>query len=608
MWYVTYTFAGIAFAAYLARTIADSVPAHFPHKIYRIAGISLVLAVAVLAIIGEGFSRHYKGLIKARLPALSAKATDSLYDITVQDIRINIFTRAVTVYGLRMAVNLDVLQRRREDGRPPHIVLDATVPEAHITGVQWQDLSAERSLSCRSVTLTKPEIRVQIMPEWQQKARALTNASPAINSVHAKRILIEEPQFDVRYSYGDEGFVIHAAGGKLRARDWDFHPQQPFDKDRFFGAAEAEVSLTGVSYNYPGALYRYAISNIEFSTKSGNGSIKNLDIRAAFSYNEMYARIGYRRDLYECRLPVVKLSRLDWKSLLARHQFAAEHLELLYPDLLIYLSKRPPPATHRPPGYYPHQLLLRLRLPLNIRNISLADASVRYAELNNKTGEVGTLEFNYLRGEIYNVTNRLEDIQRLPLCRAIIGGKFMHRTDIGAIINFALDSRKGSFSLIGRVHGLNASQIRSPVRAMAIADIASLNIPDASIRIAGNEDSTWGKFCIKYNNLKIKLKKWDEVDSDVHSRMFLSFLANKLLLYRDNPMPGEALRTVVTGVPRGTVRSFFVMLWKNIFQACTLTAIRDEGALDIVKRQASNKGKPKKRFFKGLFPKRTKPR
>jgi hypothetical protein len=30
----------------------------------------------------------------SRLPALSAKATDSLYDITVQNIRINIFTRA----------------------------------------------------------------------------------------------------------------------------------------------------------------------------------------------------------------------------------------------------------------------------------------------------------------------------------------------------------------------------------------------------------------------------------------------------------------------------------------------------------------------------------
>ena len=123
----------------------------FPHKTYRIAGISLVVIVGALAIIGEQFSRHYKGLILARLPALSAKATDSLYDITVQDIRINICTRAVTVHGLRMAVNIDVLQRRRAEGRPPHVLLDVTVPEAHITGVKWKDLSAEGSLSCRSV-------------------------------------------------------------------------------------------------------------------------------------------------------------------------------------------------------------------------------------------------------------------------------------------------------------------------------------------------------------------------------------------------------------------------------------------------------------------------
>jgi hypothetical protein len=243
-------------------------------------------------------------------------------------------------------------------------------------------------------------------------------------------------------------------------------------------------------------------------------------------------------------------------------------------------------------------------MPLSIRSINLWNNTVRYSETNSKTGATGTLEFNYLRGGIYNVSNRPEEIARKPICRALISGKFMHRIDIAGVFDFALDSRKGAFSMMGRVRGLDAAQIRGPVRALAMADVTSLRIPDARMRIAGNEDSTWGHFTILYNNLKLKLNKWSEHDSDVHSRVFLSFLANKLLLYSDNPMPGEQLRSVVTGVPRGNIRSFFPMLWKNIFQACMLTAIRDEGALDIVKRKAANKGKPKRKFFKGLFPKR----
>ncbi len=564
-----------------------------------------MVLVVVFVAIGESFSRHYKGLIISRLPALSAKATDSLYDISVQDIRINIFTRAVTVHGLRMAVNLDVLQRRRAEGRPPHVVLDVTVPVAQVGGVQWSELAAERSLGCRSVKFIRPEIRVQIMPEWETKDTLRAFSSPpTIDRVHAKRISIEEPQFDVRYSYGDDGFSVQTTGGSISAHDWDFRPRHDFDTTRFFAAREAEISLTGATYTYPGSLYQYAMRGIEFSTRRSAGAIRGLSIRPAMSYEAMYDVIGHRKDIYECALPSVQIEGLDWRALLARHTFFAERLDLDSADLSIYLSKRPPVADSVRPGYYPHQWLKRMRLPLTVRSINVWDGAVRYSEMNGKTGATGTLEFSYLRGGIYNVSNRPEDIARSPTCRAMMSGKFMHRTDMATIVDLDLAGEKGGFQLNGRVQRLDASQIRGPVAAMAIADVTSLHIPDARIHIAGDEDSTWGRFAVRYNDLKVKLNKFDDHDSDIHSRIFLSFLANKLLLYNHNPMPGEPVRTVTTGVARGEIRSFFNMIWKNIFQACTRTAIRDEGAYDIVKRKAANKGKPKRRFFKGLFPKR----
>jgi hypothetical protein len=443
------------------------------------------------------------------------------------------------------------------------------------------------------------------MPEWQDKDTHRPEGPAAIRSVHAQQILIEEPLLDVRYSYGEEGFFIQATGGRIKARDCDFHPHEPFDTARFFAAREAEVSLTGVTYTYPGTLYDYSMSGIRFNTGTGTGVIEGLRIRPAMSYEEMYARIGHRRDIYECHLPTVTLEGLDWRRLLASHALVAERLDIDDAELFIHLSKRPPVSPDIKLGYYPHQWLQRLGMPLSIQNINIWDGTVSYSETNGKTGVTGALVFNYLRGGIYNVTNRPEDIAQVPVCRTLISGKFMHRTDIAAIIDLALNSRKGAFSLNGRVRNLDAAQIREPVRAMAIADVTSLRIPDAVIHIAGDEDSTWGRFSIRYNDLKLKLKKWNDVDSDVHSRVFLTFLANKLLLYSDNPMPGEQLRSVVTGVPRGEIRSFFPILWKNIFQACMLTAIRDEGAFDIVKRKAANKGKPKRKFFKGLFPKRT---
>src|SRR6478736_1543972 len=129
--------------------LKDPLSTPIPHKTLRYIGLALVAIVMLAAIVGETFSRQYKARIMDRLPALAAKATDSLYDISVQNIRINIFTRVVTVYGLRMSVNLDVLQRRRAEGRPPHVILDVTVPEARVAGIKWNELKAEQSLVCR---------------------------------------------------------------------------------------------------------------------------------------------------------------------------------------------------------------------------------------------------------------------------------------------------------------------------------------------------------------------------------------------------------------------------------------------------------------------------
>jgi hypothetical protein len=41
-----------------------------------------------------------------------------------------------------------------------------------------------------------------------------------------------------------------------------------------------------------------------------------------------------------------------------------------------------------------------------------------------------------------------------------------------------------------------------------------------------------------------------------------------------------------------------------MFEAGLETAIRNEGVVDLLNRKHANMGKPKKHFFRGLFPKR----
>ncbi len=420
----------------------------------RIISIVLLVLLAVYAAVGSITSSYYKGLILAKLPALAAKATDSLYDITVQDIRINIFSREVRVTGLRMSANLDVLQRRRAEGREPHVLLDVTVPEAIVGGVHWRELKQERELTCRSVHFSEPEIRIQVMPGWRRQYPRLRRHTPTISRVHAERITIDEPRFDVRYSYGAEGFTVQSSGGHITAQDWDFRPHHPFDTARFFAARVADVRLDGISYAHPGDLYRYALGSIRFSSAEDLLSLRNLRIGPAYPYAELYARIGYRKNIYECALPVLRMDGFEWKRLLSNeHALVARQLAIDTPQLSVYLSKRPPPNPAPHPAYYPPQWLQRLELPTRIGLVSVWDGTVQYSETNAKTGATGNLLFNYLRGSAVNVTNMGAAITSLPDCRVYVSGKLAHRADVAAVIRFPLTSMKGAFSLAGRLTG-----------------------------------------------------------------------------------------------------------------------------------------------------------
>lgn len=568
-------------------------------------GVIILVILAVYAGVGSIFSNYYKRLILARLPSLAAKATDSLYNITVGDVRINILTRVVTVTDLRMSVNLDVLNRRYAEGRPPHVVLDVRVPEAEVAGVHWNDLKKERELTCRKVHFQSPEIRVQIMPWWKQRTKRVRSNAPTVSRVYAKHISIDDPHFDVRYSYGADAFTVQTTGGHITAGDWDFHPRKVFDTSRFFAAKWADVRLDGISYRHPDALYLYTLGSIQFQTREQALNLKDVRISPAFPTAEMYRRMGPHRNIYECALPIVQLKGLQWKRLIAsEHALVAERLVVDTPQLSIYLNKRLAPSPTSDTPYLPAQWLQHLDLPASIGLVSVWDGSVQYSETNAKTGATGVLLFNYLKGNVTNVTNLPSAIEANPECRLFARCKFAYRADLGAVVRFSLKSRKGAFSIMGKLRGLDANGIRTAVSAMALADVKSLQIPDAMVRMAGNEDSLWGDGAIQYNRLKVKLQKWSEKDSDIHSRVLLSFLANKLLLYNANPMPGEQVRRAQIGLARGNIRSFFQMMWKGTLQACVQTAIREEGAYDIAQRRKAAKGKPKQKFFKGLFPKR----
>ncbi|MBS1643830.1 MAG: hypothetical protein JST36_02230 [Bacteroidetes bacterium] len=582
------------------------MPKRLPHKKVHYAGLVVVILFLGFLGVGEGLSIHYKNLIRERLDALSAKATDSLYHISIEGIRINIFTQGVTVYGLRMVVDSTVLQRLTVNNQKPKVILDVSVPRAYISGVKWSGLSKETKLDCKKVAFYQPNISVTILQNSAASNPERMNQTSMLKRVSAASVLIDHPKITLRGNVDDKHYVLQTTGGRIEAEDWAFYPHQSFDTTRFFGAAAARVDLRNAQYSFTNNLYRYTFDRFSFDSKLRTASITDLDISPLMSQAAFYETVGYRKDLFNSHTKLISFYDLDWQSIFLKKSFSVSSLCLTQPELFIFYSKRPPvnPSLVALPPY-PAQRIASIPFAINIPTVNIVNGTIRYGESNVKTGAQGTLAFNYLNGQLFNFTNRQELLAQHPNCHLVLQGRFMHRAPMGILFNFVLNSPKGAFSVNATLRDLDASMVRDQVDALAISELKSLKISQAFLRIAGNTDSTHGLFSIPYQDLRLNLKKWDPHDSDVHSLLFLSFVANKLLLFQDNPMTGDTLRLAATHVLRGQSRSFFQVLWKNVFQACVQIAVRNDGAMDLLKKKEQRKGQQRQKFFKDLFPKRT---
>jgi hypothetical protein len=570
----------------------------------KIAGIVLFS----LLVIGGGIllylTLHYKHIVFARLPVIAAKATDSLYRITAENFSINIYRRSFSLHGVHMRPDSSVLSRMQREGRGPHVLLDITVPEIEISGLHWRDVRKGKQVICESVGIFRPDIRITITNNPPDKDTV--SKEPAVGRIFAAHIRIVDPS--IRYKNGEaqDAFCVRSSGGTITAADWDFRPGMPYDTSRFFYSGSADVRLEMIVYHKPGSGYHFGLNILHFQSLAHQLTMEGVYVKPLVTKKTFYQVEKQQKEVYEGSFPLIRLNKFNWEAFISRQYINAGSIDINDADLEIYLSRLAPPSLKSRMGNYPHQLLQKLTLPLNIPLISLNDGRFRYKELNEKTHRVGTLDFSQIDGYIDHVTNLPEEIALHPSCHINLHGKFMHKSDMKVQFDLPLATKTGDFSVEGSLGELEAGQITDAAKALAMAEIKSLKLHELLFSIKGNDTAADGKVSIRYNDLRVKIQKVEETTKEMRSRGVLSLLANELLLYNDNPMDGEPLRIATTHVRRDSTKSFFNLIWRNLYEAGGQTGIRQEGMADLVRKSNAKKGKEKVRFFKELFPKRKK--
>ncbi|MEZ5016661.1 MAG: hypothetical protein R2800_06385 [Flavipsychrobacter sp.] len=563
-----------------------------------VLAVIAVAALTTLLII----TQHYKGIVKKELPKWVADGTDGLYKLSLKSIGVNIFTNQITFKKVNITPDTSVINQLPANDPKRRVLVSLYIPKLYINGTDIEAYLNSKRLNCSSLQIEQPTIIIDHKSACNDDASSKKKAH--LRSVKFNRIILNDANITYKNTSKEKSTLVNASNVSTTLYDWEFIPSAPYDSSKIFYADRATVETGAVKLLTDSLLYQVAFEKADYDTKQERITIHGFTILPKYDNEEFYTHVGHQCDIYNLNLQSIEFAQFSWQKLIYDNAFISDNVYINNSSLHIFHSRIPPEDPHDKLGKFPHQILQKSPLPIGIKQLKIKNGTVGYSELNKKTNKVGDIEFSSLEGEINNITNIPKQLDSNNSCEMNIKAKFNTYSDLNAVFNLDLTDEKGGFSVKGKLTDLEAHQVTEQSKALTRLEINSLRLQYLDIDIEGNEQYAKGKFTMAYKGLKIKIpravpKKGSENDG------MLSFIANNVFIYTHNPMPGKEIRHVSTYVKRDKYKSFFNLIWKNIFQAATKTAIRDPNILEMLNKPKKEKEEKKQKGrFKNLFKKK----
>jgi hypothetical protein len=547
-------------------------------KILRIALITVFAMLIAGTVALAWFSHNYDKNLRHKIANWVAEATDSTYTAEVSEIRISIINGSLQATNVRLMPDLKRIQKLQQQGIGAAMYYEINIPKISASGIKWAELLGDKEISSKKFVAHQPQLtitRPYNFKDHPPKKGNKAGDAPKLKKLHAGEISIQGITVTYRYiSPGDTSY-LYLDNGNIALHDWTFEPAEQ-DPDAFAFAKNGRISFESIRHRQGINLYRFICGQIRFSSEESGLTIKNLVIEPTLSNDAFYKQVGKRVEIFRLKIPELSVAGLNWQKLLGSGEIIANNISVNDATLRVHYSLLLPSSNSLKIGRFPQQMLQKMGIPVDIRNVRLNNALVTYTEVSPLTRRSGTLVFSDINGNINNVTNIPAHTRHNQYAVADLRARFNRGADLKAKFSFYLGDSSGSFVLDGYARNVRAAEIDEASQALALTEIKSLQVDSVAISITGNELSSQGKFTMLYRDLKIGIQKMEEETGEIKGKGFSSFIANKALLFQENPEPGKPIRTATSYVLRKPKAGFFNIIWKNIFQGAANTAARNE--------------------------------
>jgi len=529
----------------------------------------IIVSAAFLYLKFRG-STDFEPLIKQKLQQLVKEGSDSLYTLDIDHIEVDVVKAEVTVINASLNLDSVRLVQLDKERRAPNDVYKITLKHLVIEGIGPDDLLKKKNIDINMLCIKDPVVEIfhhkrdynYVPPDTIALYKKIANL---VGHFSVKDLTVQNVDFKY-HNVTKENKLTHFQNVTVNFHDILIDSTTQNDSTRFLYAKDAGIVLTDYNMATPDSLYNFHIDSLALDAASGKLDMVNLSLKPRGKKENFSQKLPYYKDRYDVAVAKASVKNIDWWQLVTENGFTAKQMHLKDGSVEVFADRTLPDPHKNRVGNYPHQLLMRLKLPVMIDKIDISNFKVAYIELNQKTKKRGSVVFDDINGAFTNITNRQEWIVQNKYFSLDANAKLMSAGPLHALFKFDLaNADKGAFSLDVEAGNMDGKKLNTATIPLGLFEIKNADIHKISVHInAGNYNSN-GTVTFYYKDLEVEVLKKDEEDKQLKKKGFISFIANSFIIEKSNNANDKNKDPKRVSYKRNPEKSFFNLIWKTIF-------------------------------------------
>lgn len=571
------------------------------HKlIKRIAGIFIAI-ILLLTCATFYISWKWKPLVTKAIQNVVIDASDSLYRIKFADIQVNIITGSAYLDSIELIPDTLIYRKLIAKRLAPENLFELKIKNLGLQNVRPLKVYFQKKLAIDAITIDEPELTVIYTRLKNQRRKKEDNRSTyqkinkVLKSAKATSIFLS----NVKFKYIDKSLKVPQITKldrlNIRLNDILIDSVSQFDTTRIFNTKDIIAEINDFTYPTADSLYHINIGKLHFSTLEKKLLLTKVGLIPRYGEMQFANLFEKQKERYKVTFDSLIAKEIDYPIIIEERKITAHKLTLKGGNVSAFLHRGKTLKGIDKGVNFPHIALKKVNWDINADTIVIKNTNISYSEYNPKTESKGTIFFQNLNGNIFNVTNDSVKLASNRYANAYLRTRLLGKGDLNVHLKLDLVDAKGVFSFNGSLGPMEMSVINAVTKPLAMVKTNSGKINSMEFSMKGNVDEASGTLKINYEDLNVILLKKEEEEN--FKRMGLvSLIANALLLKSDNPSDKDPIRVAKPYYKRPADGSFFNLMWKVMFEGLKESV--------GVTKEKENKMKEKAENFKDAKTKR----